>query len=247
MVGTVINSEEIKWMKLNHPSLKVDSSRRELKGEIRFTCSYNPSTDEFEILKFQATSDSIGGIILTGTFQVLVVFQKYIEFLPALYIVEPKISFSSDKQRADRHFRKELSACLCGAEQEAEYCKTGISLSLYIERLIIPFLYGQIFYDTNEYWAWKEHAHGATGIFESIYLSPNSPDIKVCVSYLIADPSWNRIKKLLRQSEKIKGHIPCFCEKGDQIRRCHPEAWKGLIKLQEDIKRVMSMKSPLQN
>ncbi len=48
--------------------------------------------------------------------------------------------------------------------------------------------------------------------------------------------TWERVQAALQQKSEIKGHTPCFCPKMDHIRRCHPNAWKGILKLREDIK-----------
>ena len=40
----------------------------------------------------------------------------------------------------------------------------------------------------------------------------------------------------LIQKYDIKGHARCFCEKGDKIRRCHPDTRIGIMKLRQDIK-----------
>ena len=38
---------------------------------------------------------------------------------------------------------------------------------------------------------------------------------------------WPDIKRALAQKPHMKGHLPCFCEKRDKIRRCHPARWQG--------------------
>ena len=58
-----------------------------------------------------------------------------------------------------------------------------------------------------------------------------------CVQKLSLDrAAWPRIKLALIQKSNIKGHTPCFCPNMDHIRRCHPNAWKGIRQLKQDVK-----------
>src|ERR1700727_2238404 len=43
----------------------------------------------------------------------------------------------------------------------------AFQIRAFLEQLVIPFLYGQVFYSSKNRWPWAEYAHGATGILEA--------------------------------------------------------------------------------
>lgn len=51
-----------------------------------------------------------------------------------------------------------------------------------------------------------------------------------------AGAGGQKIRRLLEGREKPKGHMPCPCGSGVPVRSCHPNAWKGLIKMYADLK-----------
>jgi hypothetical protein len=150
--------------------------------------------------------------------------------LPALFVdgVEPT---------PERHFNQnDKSACLCSLLEEGEFLQPEFNSTLFVERLVIPFLYGQAFYSSQGHWPWREYAHGATGFLESYSQVHDSAKAVPCVQLLRKDGNWLRIKTALEQKPHVKGHTPCICEKRDQIRRFHPQALDGLLQLQRDLR-----------
>jgi hypothetical protein len=80
-------------------------------------------------------------------------------------------------------------------------------------------------------------AHGATGILESYFRENDSTKVAECINQLSKDWfTWPAIREVLLRKKEIRGHLPCFCSQHDKIRRCHPEALKGLRKLWDDVR-----------
>jgi hypothetical protein len=52
-------------------------------------------------------------------------------------------------------------------------------------------------------------------------------DMEILLSTLSQHKEWPQVKQVLLRN-KIKGHTPCFCPRGDLLRRCHPRALDGL-------------------
>jgi hypothetical protein len=184
-------------------------------------------------------TEKTGSVALSGAFQIRIEERNdnSISRLPAVYVqgVDPLDV---------RHFnQRDKSACLCSPFDEDEFLDPELQFRPFLEQLVIPFLYSQIFYSSRGHWPWTEYAHGAAGILEAYFQLRDQNRAKECLQRLAQDRDWLRIQSALRQNPYIKGHIPCFCPRKDQIRRCHPGALKGALRLQRDL-RVLGSSVP---
>ena len=216
------------WLHDNHPGLIP--AEHGIAGTIELAASYSEESHTF-FIRSDGVPAQAGAVVLSGSFEIRIDERSNtsVSRLPALYVqgVDPT---------DDRHFnQKDKSACLCVPFEEDEFFQPEFQFRLFLERLVIPFLYGQIFYSSRGHWPWTEYAHGATGILEAYSNIRDQNRATECVNLLAQDWAWPRIKSALRQSPQIKGHTPCFCPKMDHIRRCHPGALKGALCLQRDI------------
>jgi hypothetical protein len=224
----MLQENDKEWLHHNHPGLIA--AENGVAGTLEFSASYNEQSNTF-VIDADGVSDQEGALTLAGSFTIRIEERatSSTSRLPALYVegVDPT---------DDRHFnQQDKSACLCIPFEEDEFVQPAFQFRLFFERLIIPFLYGQIFYSSRGRWPWTEYAHGATGILEAYSKLCDQSRATECLRLLAKDRVWPRIKSALRQTPQIKGHTPCFCPKKDHIRRCHPGALKGLLRLQQDI------------
>lgn len=226
----MLKKEDEKWLGEAHPRLILTDTG--VAGTIKFKAAYDANSNLFTILPMDVSED-IAGLVLTGEFNICITERsdKSISALPALLVegVDPI---------PDRHFGHiDKSACLGSPLEEDEFLQPDFRFKAYLEQLVIPFLYGQLFYSRNQRWPWSEYSHGATGLLESYATFPDSAHIKNCLRQLAQDHrAWPAIRFLLQQKDYIKGHTPCFCTKKDQIRRCHPNALRGIQKLRNDVR-----------
>lgn len=225
----MLTTEDKKWLQKQYPKLVAGSE--EVSGIIEFTATYNEKNNRFLILNKDVT-DTVGGCSLTGSFKIQIRERTNKSFsdLPALIVEDVETI-------PDRHFNQsDKTACLCSPLDEGEFLEPSFQFITFFEKLVIPFLYGQLFYSKEGRWPWITYAHGVTGLLESYSVNgDDSAKAKVCIQKLSMDRNWPRIRSLLAQKSYIKGHIPCFCEKEDQIRRCHPKALSGIRQLRIDI------------
>jgi len=220
-----------KWLRETYPALTQTGGV--ITGELRFSASYNAQTNVFRILADSAPDES-GAVSLSGVFQIRIEEREDVSDsrLPALYVegVEPV---------PDRHFnQRDKSACLCSPFDEDEFLEPELQFRPFLEQLVIPFLYGQVIYSSDGRWPWAEYAHGGTGILEAYSRVCDEKRAEECLRGLMKDRDWPRIQSGLRQKPYIKGHMPCFCERRDQIRRCHPRALEGALLLQRNLRRL---------
>ena len=226
----MVTSDEREWLSAAQPGLVPGNGN--IAGVVQFTATYNPDVNLFSILNIE-DADDVGGVKLVCRYQLRIVEREIggCFALPAVYVdgIEPV---------PDRHFRADGSACLCSPLEEKDFCSPTLEFRRFLEHLVIPFLYGQSFYSEYKRWPWKEYAHNSTGLLESFAdCGPTTTEeTEKLLRFLAADrKSWPGIKAALLR-DKAKGHISCFCPKGDHIRRCHPRALDGLRRLHKLVK-----------
>jgi len=229
----MLKKEDEEWLAESHPRLTRTGSR--VEGTITFRATHNADTGLFLIVS-DDVCDTVGGLSLCGTFEISIEERsdKAISKLPALRV-------EGIEAVSDRHFSQlDKSACLSSPFEETDFLVPDLDFRGYIERLVIPFLYGQIFYSQHERWPWSDYAHGAVGLLESYSRCPENVDPTECLRLLMMDSNWPKVRAALLQ-ESIKGHTQCFCAKGDNIRRCHPAAMRGVQQLQRELRAMKAM------
>jgi hypothetical protein len=201
-------------------------------GVIAFTATYDQLSNQFQVVP-DGSVKAAGDMTLSVQFAVRIEERrdKPISALPAVFVggVDPI---------DDRHFSQvDKSACLCSPLEEGEFLEPKFNLAYFIERLVVPFLYGQAFYTQHGRWPWTEYSHGSVGLLEAYSNIHEPARATECLRLLSQDgKAWPKVKAALQQKPHIKGHTPCFCPKRDNIRRCHPNAWRGALQLQLDVR-----------
>ncbi len=225
----MLTEEDNKWLSRYYPNLTV--GRDIISGTVEFVATYNKETNQFLILR-DGIADSVGGLRLTGKFGIRIKERedKTLSKLPALFVddVQPI---------PDRHFgQKDFSACLCSPLEESEFLIPEFQFRNYFEQLVIPFLYGQLFYSSEKHWPWDEYQHGGIGLLQSYFQIAElvtEKIIKEFLSYLKQDKNWNLYKMVLFLRRPSRQGCPCGSNR--EFRDCHPEALKGLARLKADI------------
>lgn len=228
----MLTEEDKIWLNKEHPNL-VYSNEDGISGNLVLNATYNKELNRFLILG-DNVDNTVGGLQLTGTFNIKIkeTKDKTLSLLPSLYV-------DGVEAIADRHINQTLDhrACLCSPFIENQYLTPVFSFKKYFEELVMPFLYGQLFYDKEKRWPWGDLSHGSIGLLESYYILHDPNKARECLERLPKDlQNWSRIKELLLLKNFIKGHTLCLCGKGNKIRDCHINAWKGAELLRQNIK-----------
>lgn len=218
----MLTPQDKAWLSQKYKNLTAESDEK-ITGEITLTATYNEQSNRFlEIEK--DTNDGVGGLRLSGTFRITLEARKDFRDskLPALFVdgVDPIPS---------RHFNQsDHSGCVCNPLEEYEYLEPKFDFQRYFKELVVPFLYGQLFFSKEEHWPWFEYAHGGLGLVEAFSKNPTPDKARECIAKIARELSfWRVAKPLLSQRSDIKGHTICTCERHDQLRRCHPVALEG--------------------
>lgn len=229
----MLTNSEIEWLADAHPRLIPNKAGSEVKGYLEFVAVYekDKAKDGFTLLR-PGDIPPTGGVTFSGSYRVHIVTSKREGRLPSLRVDDKSLP-TDQLQLMNRHFYpRDKSACVCGVVEESRLVAQGLNFKVYIEELAIPFLYGQKYFEKHGVWPWKDYAHGTCGALES-YFAEGSPEfVASTIQRLTGIPKdMAKVKAILTSKERPKGHLPCFCDKHDHIRRCHPDAWGGLLKL----------------
>lgn len=223
----MVEENDRDWLRRRFPGLTANSER--VWGSLRVEATYNAQIGRFLALG-TGVENTVGGIVLSGDFPIEIRQRtdRTLSRLPALRVKHVELI-------PERHFSQtDKTACLCSPLEEGEFLIPEFQFRKYFEELIIPFLYGQLFYSEHGYWPWTEYAHGATGILESYARVGDPSKAKDCIEKLACDSNWHDIRAILAQRTRINGHARCFCANKSFMRRCHPAALRGLRMLRND-------------
>lgn len=185
-----------------------------------------------------------GNIHIKDTFTIgIVATDKYPVEIPSMIELGGRTDAIAEKykikNRQDLHYNiKSRVACLCVKQEEKIKFPQGSNLVKFIDDLVIPYLYGLSYFDQYGKWPWGEYSHGGLGLLE-FYAEDKSEqkieDIKQTARVFVADNNWKEYGKQIRKPSAEKA---CICGSGRQFQRCHPSAWKGILRLNIDIKRL---------
>lgn len=230
----MLTNEEYAWLKSKQRLLEWYPDTRTVSGVITFRASYDKTRrgNEFQILYNKVEKGS--GQVLHSRYKIKIVFDS--TRIPRLFVVG-LISYT-----ADRHFDQHEAACLCGLFEGALFFSNGYSFISYIEKLVMPFLYGQTYLDIFgiEKWPWEEYSHSVPGFLESYSTSGNIELLSLMLGDMIRSPAYNKIFHILTSNRKPRKDSPCFCNQHNKleytIEKCNPKSWEGLCKLYTDFK-----------
>jgi len=216
------------WLRDNHPGLvRSDCS---VAGNIGFRAAYKREDNVFLILR-DGQSDPAGFATLAGGFEIRIEERtdKSVSRLPS-------VSVAGLEPTEERHFGGDGTACLCSPFEEEAFLQPDFRFEPFVEQLVIPFLYGQVFYTSEGHWPWEEYAHGTTGILEAYSVLQTGCKVEECLRLLVRYPSWTAMRSALSHKPYVQGHTPCFCGSNKQIRRCHRKALEGALRLQREVR-----------
>lgn len=234
----MLTENDKQWLAEVYRDLVVESDDK-VAGAVTFTATYNKESGRF----LQITPDvidGVGGLRLSGIFRIAIAARTVTSHshLPALTV-------EGVDTLPDRHFNQsDHSACMCNPLEEDVFLEPQFDFQKYFNELVIPFLYGQLYYSREERWPWFDYAHGGVGTIEAFSKNPTPAKAEECIQKISREEKlWRIVKPLLLQRADIKGHTPCPCPKRDHLRRCHPLALRGLRLLKEAVK-VHSIQLP---
>lgn len=125
----------------------------------------------------------------------------------------PIVSETSDilPRNKDAHVYSNGQFCLTSPLKEYLICKNGITLSVFMSEILIPFLSAQlaILCGYIKEFPQGEYGHGSDGIYESYveYFEVNDPAIIISALQMV-------------KNKNIR-NMACFCNSGKKLKTCH--------------------------
>lgn len=228
----MVNATDLDWLREKYPTLKLTATGG-VSGQVGFSATYNRQQNVFQIL-YPGDDDVTGGLLLAGTFDVSIEERGKDENsasrLPALRIAVLT-------KNSDRHIGPDDSACLCSPFAERDFFTPEFVFKTYFEQLVIPFLYGQLYYEKERDWPWDDYSHGNLGVLEAYSPAAKRADVEECLRQLRRDTAtWPRVRAALTQHRAISDSSPCICKWHYRMSKCHPEALRGLQQLRLDLR-----------
>ena len=135
------------------------------------------------------------------------------------------------------HHNHDGTACVCVKQEESGKCPPGSDLTVFVENLVVPYLYGLACYDLNQRWPWIERSHGGLGLLE-FYADDMSErplqELVEVVSLIRREPNWKEYQKQIRNPS---GERACLCGSSKGFEHCHSLAWRGVLRLNSEARR----------
>lgn len=182
------------------------------------------------------------GAYLCDTFSIKLVWASDTKY-PYAYEVGGRIVTTAKrlgKDPLDLHLltgKQENALCLASPmELRAEFYDV-FSLQKYLEEFLIPYLFGQTYYEKNERWPWPELSHGYPGHLEWLgrHPAPSQLDIWRTAVQTASLLGSNEVHALF--SARCRPHHPCFCGSAKRTSVCHPAGQGGLVLIRGAISR----------
>lgn len=223
MPGRDFSETEIIEVITRHPKLQVCSSGV-LEGRLDIHAEYNgfPITDSFlvQVTSSNPNSGQIPALRETG---------GRTETIARKYKIE---------DLRDLHRNSDGTACVCVKQMESRKFPPGSPLLLFIEDLVVPYLYGLSSYDKHGKWPWPDYSHGALGLLE-FYAEDEQQkteaEIRDVVIQVKRERNWKEYDKQFRKPSADK---LCICGSRKPFHKCHSRAWRGVLRLHADLQRL---------
>lgn len=218
------------WLLEHYPELLCSDDQ--IAGTIRFLAAFNKDRNQFQII-YPGETNLIGGVELRATFGVKM------QSLPTGGAPRvPVLTIDGFTHSQARHISQDGTACLCSPFIEGEYLLPELDGKRYLEELVIPFLYGQLHFDSHQCWPWADYAHGFMGLIESYTPVRSKEELINRLTFLASYPEqWQSSRKLTSQRKAPKPSSPCICGSNRRIGHCHPKALGRILAMRSDRKK----------
>jgi hypothetical protein len=238
----MVNGEELEWLNQEFYGLTVASDS--VEGSVTFTANWDANRTGREFILSPSPEDESTGETLIVSFGIRI-SPRHENAASRL----PELTVEGLSPCLDRHLQQPGgAACLISPLEEEPFLSPQFSFRLFFEQLILPFLYGQQFYELHGGWPWAEYTHGVAGVLESYYRLENVTDELTagCLNQLQREPSvWVVIRSLLQRYGEITGFERCLCPESRRFKDCHPDALLGLRRLRRYLKAAPHLRAVL--
>ena len=226
----MLSAHDQQFLKERYPELKACGEK--IEGTINLRATFDKDSNQFQII-YPSDSNVVGGCELSGSFRVAME-PRASSALPRA----PALTIDGYPHKKDRHIDHDGIACLCSPFIEREYLSPDLNVRRFMEELVVPFLYGQLFYDAHEFWPWIDYSHGVAGLMESYTPARSKDELRERLHFFTTYPlDWQRLRPLVVQRRPPSTSALCICGSVRRISHCHRHALNGILALRTDMKK----------
>jgi hypothetical protein len=126
-------------------------------------------------------------------------------------VVMPSVRELANRIPATFHKLRDGSLCLGSPFQIRAKLRTVPTLSGYIERCVIPYLFGFTVFERTGKMPFGELEHGGRGLLDEFREITGAKSDVACISFV----------RLLGMKKRIANKLPCPCGSGRRLGKCH--------------------------
>ena len=168
-------------------------------------------------LSFEASVDGYTPIIECFEIE-LIIPDGYPNVLPRVRETDGKIGSAYD------HIYQDGTLCLAVPIEERRVFLDQPSLLGFVNRLVIPYLFGYCHWKAHGIHPFDESEHGAEGIVRHYLGALQLIDERVALAVIS-----------FLYEHGYRGHHPCPCGSGEKVRKCHGKALRALHEQHTDL------------
>lgn len=227
--------DDRRWLKQNYPKLNFtfEKDTEIIEGSFEFKASFDKETKQYII---NPPIDNCKDLnYIEDAYQVRIILSNKESDFPIVQETAKRIknlAYKLNKPLIDLHIYENGTGCIIGPYDESG----DISIKNFINGPVLQFFYDQSFYEKFREWPRGTYSHGYLGLIENYFDNFNAGKKGLeqnCIERLMKNDQWSTIKKLCESDKDIKGHRQCLCGSKLKFRACHPEVFKGLLRLQK--------------
>ena len=222
---------DLSWLADNYPALS-ETSTGIIEGALTF--SMLRSNGQYIVRPTASLIDDTSPadyLFITDTYEIKISWPAGAQYPRA---DETGSKLADTARRLNKHIldmhQYEQGGALCLATDMAleRNFRDGFKLDVFVEELLIPYLFAQSHFAETEVWLWGELSHGFIGILEwlSRLEDPTPDDIASTIKSLNKHLGVECVQNL--QAIRWRPHFKCLCKSGAKTRDCHPEILNGL-------------------
>lgn len=202
---------------------------------------YSPCEPNKYIVNPSSPIKSIDGEFIQDVYEISICWAE--KPIPTVKEIGGRIKRSADKwgitKLIDMHLYPDGRLCLYPPPEEVFLLSNDFRLENFFNRVLIPYLYYQSYFERHGREPWAGASHGVLGLLESYQrVAGDKPQPKeIAEKYLNTikiNADNDEMKKQLSLTQ-VKGHHLCWCKSGKKFRDCHKQALFGFNTLKRDL------------
>ncbi len=234
-----ISENDELWLQANQPQLQIIKNKSDwiIIGGLHVEAIFDKEKNSYKLGRYTATNEDL---YFNKDFSIQIESSSSMG-LPKVQELSgelERISSSLGKSKFDMHRNPDDSICLAGTFDAYLFLESNKTIVDFIQELIIPFFYDQLYFEKFSEWPRGEYQHGLLGQIENFGKISQTHQNSFAPWLIGAIKTQKNMKvvEALTRKKGVKGTIPCLCGSGKIIRKCHNDLFKGLWALEKYVR-----------